>query len=127
MKKIFLPSAIITVLCIISGCATLFAPKTSTLSLGSDPVEAEVIVNGISMGITPLDVNLKADKSYTIEFRKEGYLTVTSIVNTKKGGGWIALDLLGGVIPIIIDASTGAWNQLDQDAVDVVLEKQNNR
>ena len=106
---------------VFSGCATLFAPKTHPLAVNSDPYGAEVFVNGLRMGVTPLQLSLKADKSYTIEFRKEGYETITSIVNTKVGVGWVVLDVLGGFIPVIIDAATGSWNKLDKDNVHVFL------
>jgi hypothetical protein len=107
-----------------SSCATLFGKKSHALAVGSDPAGAEVYVNGFKMGTTPLELNLKADKSYTIEYRKEGYQNVTRIVNTKVGAGWIVLDVLGGLIPIVVDAATGNWNKLDQDAVNAVLEEQ---
>ncbi|WP_424989314.1 PEGA domain-containing protein [Flagellimonas sp.] len=107
-----------------SSCATLFGKKSHALAVGSDPAGAEVYVNGFKMGNTPLELNLKADKSYTIEYRKEGYQSVTRIVNTKVGAGWIVLDVLGGLIPIIVDAATGNWNKLDQDTVNAVLEEQ---
>jgi hypothetical protein len=125
MKKIICVSAVLFTLGIITGCATLFAPKTFPLSIISEPAEADVLVNGLKMGVTPLELNLKADKTYTIEFIKEGFQSITRVVNTKVGAGWIVLDILGGAIPIIIDAATGAWYQFDQDSVDAVLEKQN--
>ncbi|AEM71600.1 PEGA domain protein [Allomuricauda ruestringensis DSM 13258] len=107
-----------------SSCATLFGKKSHALAVGSDPAGAEVYVNGFKMGTTPVELNLKADKSYTIEYRKEGYQNVTRIVNTRVGAGWIVLDVLGGLIPIVVDAATGNWNKLDQDAVNAVLEEQ---
>tara|TARA_E500000318_G_C3566654_1_gene215940 strand:- start:450 stop:833 length:384 start_codon:yes stop_codon:yes gene_type:complete len=107
-----------------SSCATLFGKKSHALAIGSDPAGAEVYVNGFKMGTTPVELNLKADKSYTIEYRKEGYQNVTRIVNTKVGAGWIVLDVLGGLIPIVVDAATGNWNKLDQDTVNAVLEEQ---
>ena len=107
------------------GCATLFEPKLHPLAVSSNPSSAEVYVNGFKMGSTPVELNLKADKSYMIEFRKEGYESVTRVVNTKVGAGWIVLDVLGGLIPVIIDAATGAWNKLDQDAVNAALVEQN--
>jgi len=116
--------ALVVSLTIIQGCATLFGPKLHPLSTSSDPVGADVYLNGFKMGATPLQLNLSADKSYTIEFKKEGYQTVTRVVNTKVGAGWVVLDVLGGLIPVIVDAATGAWNKLDQDAVNAVLEKQ---
>ena len=54
----------------------------------------------------------------------EGYESITRVVNTKVGAGWIVLDVLGGLIPVVIDAATGNWNKLDQDAVNAVLEEQ---
>jgi hypothetical protein len=125
MKKIICVSAVLLTLGIITGCATLFAPKTIPLSISSEPAEADVLVNGLKMGVTPMELSLKADKTYTIEFIKEGFQSITRVVNTKVGAGWVFLDILGGIIPVIIDASTGAWYQFDQFSVDAVLEKQN--
>ena|ERR1035437_7116057 len=107
--------SIIVVLGFISGCATIFAAKTQSLSVTSEPTETEVYANGLKMGVTPVELDLKADKSYIIEFRKEGFQTITKVVNTKVGPGWIVLDVLMGVIPVIVDASTGAWRQSDQN------------
>ncbi|GAB1405940.1 hypothetical protein MASR1M74_31220 [Lentimicrobium sp.] len=126
MKKIVLTiTSIIALSILLAGCATLFAPKTNPLAVSSEPQGAEVYVNGFKMGTTPVELSLKPDKSYTIEFRKEGYESVTRVVNTKVGAGWIVLDVLGGFIPVIIDAATGAWNKLDQDAVNAALIEQN--
>lgn len=126
MRKIILTiSTCVFMLLSFNSCATLFGKKSHALAIGSEPHGAEVYVNGFKMGITPVELNLKADKSYTIEFRKEGYQTVSRVVNTKVGAGWIVLDVLGGVIPVIVDAATGNWNKLDQDAVNAVLEEQN--
>jgi hypothetical protein len=125
MKKIILTiTTILTLTILITGCATLLAPKTHPLAVSSEPHGADVYVNGFKMGTTPVELNLKADKSYAIEFRKEGYETVTRVVNTKVGAGWIVLDVITGFIPVIIDATTGAWNSLDQDAVNAVLIEQ---
>ena len=39
------------------------------------------------------------------------------------GAGWIVLDVLCGLVPVIIDAATGAWCDLDQKNIKAVLEK----
>lgn len=126
MRKTIILSISLVIITSLSfgSCATLFGKKSHALAVGSDPAGAEVYVNGFKMGNTPLELNLKADKSYTIEYRKEGYQSVTRIVNTKVGAGWIVLDVLGGLIPIVVDAATGNWNKLDQDTVNAVLEEQ---
>jgi hypothetical protein len=123
-KNIFTIISIATLILLIPGCATLFGPKTHSLSVSSEPPNAEVYVNGFKMGSTPIELSLKADKSYSIEYRMEGYQSITRVVNTKVGAGWIVLDILGGLIPVVVDAATGNWNQLDQDAVNAVLVEQ---
>jgi len=40
------------------------------------------------------------------------------------GAGWVILDILGGLIPVIVDAATGDWHYLDQTNVNAALEKQ---
>jgi len=123
-KRIYQTSLLVMLIFALQGCATLFAPKTHPLSVSSDPGGADVYVNGFKMGTTPVELSLKADKAYNIEFRKEGFESITRVINTKVGAGWIVLDVLAGLIPVVIDATTGAWNKLDQDAVNAVLEKQ---
>jgi len=44
-------------------------------------------------------------------------------INHSVGAGWIILDVLGGFVPLIIDAATGSWNQLDNTTVRCSLEQ----
>jgi hypothetical protein len=76
------------------------------------------------MGETLLTLRLESKKTYTIEFRKEGYKTKVKTITNYVGAGWIILDLLGGLIPVIVDAATGAWYSLDQKSIDMILDKQ---
>ena len=105
------------------GCATLFNDKDPPVSFMSDPSAAKVYVNGSYMGDTPLAIELKTDKEYTIEFRKEGYDTKTYFLNNKIGAVWIILDIVGGLIPVVIDAATGAWYEFNNENITVFLEQ----
>lgn len=131
MKKFFYNyngSVIILVLSVtflFTSCATLFKGSTDTVDFSSDPTGAKVYVNGSLLGTTPVQLELKSKNSYTIEFKKDGYETKTVVLNNSVGGGWIVLDILGGLIPVVIDAATGNWYELDQEHVNAVLEKQN--
>jgi len=107
-----------------SSCATIFKVSTYDVSFSSDPTGAKVYVNGSLLGTTPVQLELKSKNSYTIEFKKDGYETKTVLLNNSVGGGWIVLDILGGLIPIVIDAATGNWYSLDQEHVNGVLEAQ---
>lgn len=128
MKKfyklgLFFSFLIVAALILIS-CATIFKGSTDDVSFSSEPSGAKVYVNGNLLGTTPVQLELKSKSSYTIEFKKEGYETKTVLLNNSVGAGWIVLDILGGLIPIIIDAATGNWYELDQEHVNAVLEAQ---
>ena len=107
-----------------AGCATLFKGTTQDVHFNSNPQKARVIVNGVDMGETPLAVKLESRKTYTIEFRAEGFKSKTYTISNHVGAGWILLDVLAGLVGVIVDAATGAWYTLDQTNVDAVLERQ---
>ena len=123
-----IPKAVVCVsivLCFaLVGCATLFKAKTRTVDFDSDPQGATILINGNRMGTTPMPMNLSNKKSVTVTFRKEGYEDKTYIINTKTGAGWVILDCLGGFIPVIIDAVTENWYNLETDEVKVLLDVQ---
>jgi hypothetical protein len=106
------------------GCATLFKGSTDKVDFSSTPTQAEVYINGQLMGKTPLQLQLQSKHTYNIEFRIAGYQNKTVVLTNSVGGGWIVLDILGGLIPIIVDAATGDWYSLDQEHVNAALELQ---
>lgn len=128
MKKLFFTIAYFLLLLVLfPSCATLIGPKTNSLSLSSNPPNANVCINGANLGTTPLNLDLIPNKSYTIEYKKEGFKTVTRTVSSRVNIGWVALDFFAGLfMAIIIDAITGDWKSLDQNSVNVELSKQNN-
>jgi len=109
---------------LLQGCAILFSGTNAGVRMESTPDSVEVWVNGAKAGVTPCKIELKKNQEYSIEFRKEGYQTRTYRLTNSVGAGWIILDILGGLVPIVIDAATGAWYGLSQDNINAVLEKQ---
>ncbi len=112
--KYTLSSALAVFALILAGCGILFLPATQTVSVDSNPVEATVTINGVNHGLTPIAVELDNKRSHTITIRKEGYNTVSCILNAKVKGSIVVLDVLGGLLPVLIDAATGGWKQLDK-------------
>lgn len=108
----------------LSSCATLFKGTTEEVSVNSDPQRAQIFINGNLMGETPITLKMESKKTYLIEFKKEGYKTKTYNITNHVGAGWIILDVLAGLIPVVVDAATGAWYHLDQKNVNMILEKQ---
>ena len=105
----------------LAGCATLFNEDTKAIAFTSVPVEAEVWIDGVQRGVTPLTLNLDNHTSHTVTFRKEGHRDVVCSLTTTTGTLWIVLDVLGGLIPVIVDAATGAWKSVEQDSCNVTL------
>ncbi len=122
MKTKILATALICVY--LTSCATLFKGTKQEVSINSEPQKAEVYVNGQLMGETPIALKLETKKTYSVEFRKEGYKSKTYQITNHVGAGWIILDVLAGLVGVIVDAATGAWYSLDQKNVNAVLEEQ---
>ncbi len=66
--------------------------------------------------------NFASNGNYAVGCRNPGYETRSQTVNHSIGAGWIILDVLGGFIPLIVDAATGSWNQLENTTVRCSLE-----
>jgi hypothetical protein len=105
---------------VLSACATLFNSDKDAVSFSSTPSEAEVWINGSMRGHTPLTLELQPNEEYTVVFRKDGREQAYELEN-HVGAGWVVLDVLGGLIPIIVDAATGDWQELDSKAIQVNL------
>lgn len=106
----------------LTGCATIFSPGPDPVEFGSDPQGAEVIVNGQSMGYTPVTLQLRPEKTYTVTFKKDGYEPTTVTLTTHVQAGWVVLDVFAGVLGVAIDAATGKWQAFDSRQQFVVLE-----
>ncbi len=124
MKRFVCCVVLFSLVFFLSNCATLFKGINDEVKFGSEPQKAEVWANGAKMGETPVTLKLESKKTYQIEFRKEGFKTETRTITNHVGVGWVILDVLGMLIPVIVDAATGAWYGLDQKNVDAVLSKQ---
>ena len=122
-SKPFIIGAIFLVMVLfLTNCATVFKGVTTDVNFRSDPTGAEVYVNENKMGTTPVELKLESKKTYHIEFKKEGYESKTYTITNHVGVNWVILDVLFGLVPVIVDAATGAWYYLDQESINAVLE-----
>jgi hypothetical protein len=48
-------------------------------------------------------------------------------ISNHVGAGWVVLDVICGVLPVVVDAVTGSWYSLDQTNINAVLERQQPR
>ena len=121
MKKNACWTALALLLLATTACGTLFNSGTRQVALSSTPSAAEVWINGERQGTTPLTLDLDNHNGHMVTFRMAGHDDVVCQLNASIEVKWLVLDILGGPIPIIVDASTGKWKSLESDNCNVTL------
>lgn len=122
MKKLMRSFLAFIILANQAGCATVASGKTQDVMIRSNPTGANVLIDGMMSGTTPMLANLVRKKRHTIQVSRQGYETVTRA--TARGFNWWYLGnlILGGVIGLIVDPITGAIYEVKPDAVYVDFE-----
>lgn len=106
----------------VSGCGVLFTSQQSHVPLSSTPTGAQILVDGNHVGQTPMVHEFKNNKDYVITFRMEGHREQSCMLNRSVRAGIVVLDVLGGLVPVIVDAATGSWYKLDKADCTVLLQ-----
>lgn len=57
---------------LLSGGAAIFAPQPQAIPVRSVPAGAEVFVDGVGMGTTPITLELDARRSYEVRLVQDG-------------------------------------------------------
>lgn len=57
----------------LTGCASVLKGSRQSVSIESNPQNAQVFVDGTRMGTTPLNIKLKRNKHSAIKIVKQGY------------------------------------------------------
>ena len=104
------------------GCAAIFGSKQKDFDLSSTPQGADVYLNGNRLGTTPVKVKLSNQATHTFVFRREGFREASCTLNRGTDGGWVILDILAGLVPVVIDAATNSWSQTKGDGCQQALE-----
>jgi hypothetical protein len=81
---------------LLSGCAAIFAPRPQAIPVRSVPAGAEVFVDGVGMGTTPITLELDARRPYEVLLVLDGAERVI-VLESGVDGTYVALDVLPGV------------------------------
>lgn len=66
-----------------SGCATIFDGTSQPVSFNSSPNGARIYINGMEVGTTPLNMQVKRSKATMILVKKNGYEDQQLVLQTK--------------------------------------------
>lgn len=106
-----------------TGCGTMFGGSRQLIQAASIPEGATVAAAGTAGSRTPTSLSLERKNNYVLEFSAPGYTTQRVDVQKSLRGGIVVLDILGGVLPVIVDAITGGWYKLSPEQVNAMLTK----
>jgi uncharacterized protein YceK len=131
MKKTFFISALAISL-LLPSCASIVSGSQQKIEFNSTPAGAIVWVDGANLGVTPITTKLeRIKKNQKVKIELQGYKPYEMTL-TRKTNGWVWGNIVfGGIIGLIIDASSGALYRLTPEQVNaqlangVVMNKKN--
>lgn len=100
------------------GCAAVFRGTTETVHIESAPEGAEATRGPRKLGATPTKMKVDRQGVTQLTVKKEGYEDHHGVVKKTMNPGWLAADIITCLpalcIPLLIDAFTGAWYDVDK-------------
>ena len=118
MRRFVAAFAIMVLMC---SCATVLKGNARTVRLGTNSTHAKVYVDGEYIGQAPLKMKLSNDRDHKIKICSTRKDCKTYTIRRKFDAGWLLLDIIlsgGTFIPVIVDAVTGAWYELEPNEVE---------
>jgi len=99
----------------LASCATMFNGTTQLVPVTSRPERAEVFVDGVSMGFTPVELTLRRNADVTVEVRL-GDRVRSFVLQSETQGAMVGLDmvpvgLMGGLIVVFGALASGPYDE----------------
>lgn len=109
------------------ACATITRGTTQQFTVESSPPGTRASTsNGFSCEATPCTFRMSRKDAFTVTISREGYAEQTHSIDSRMtGGGGAAMAgniLVGGLIGVGVDATSGALNDLTPNPLIVTLE-----
>ena|SRR5688572_20388792 len=114
----------------LAACATVTRGTTQAFVVETDPDGAQVMTSsGMSCPSTPCTfARVPRNSEFVVTISKDGYRTTTHTVTHQTAGGGAAgmagNVLVGGLIGVAVDASSGATQDLVPNPLHVTLERE---
>lgn len=107
--------ALMVLLLPLTSCATMFTGTMQSIPVTSSPERAEVFVDGVSVGFTPLELRLPRRADVTVEVRL-GDRVRSFELQSETQGAMVGLDLvpvgvMGGLIIVTVVATSALGSE----------------
>lgn len=112
---------------LLAGCATMTRGTSQEFTVESTPPGASVSTsNGFECAATPCTFRMPRKDGFTVRVEHEGFRSAeaTVVSNMASGGaaGMAGNILVGGIIGMGVDATSGAMNDLTPNPLHITLE-----
>lgn len=108
-------------LVLLSNCATIIKGGKQEVSFTSVPEDTIVIVNGRTLGKTPVTTTIDRKSDQILTFEKEGYKTLTLPFTTTINGWFWGNIAIGGLIGSTTDGLSGAVYEYSPSQYNITL------
>lgn len=108
---------------LVAACATIMHGSSQQVGINSQPTGATVVVDSQTVGMTPVVAKLARKRTHRITVTLAGYQPY-EMVTTRKTSGWVWGNIVfGGLIGLIVDASTGGLYDVRPEQVNAQLAR----
>ncbi len=104
------------------GCASIVKGTTQAIPVASDPMGADVKLDGNKVGQTPTSVEAKRKSDHLITIEKVGYQPESIAITRNIGGAVFGNIIAGGLVGWGVDAISGAQWNLSPNTISVALK-----
>lgn len=118
--------AVLTLCLLWVGCATIINGTSQDIGIASSPSGADAFINpGNVKVITPGNVTLKRKNNYSLSFKKDAYEDGSATISNSVSGWLWGNIIIGGLIGLAIDISSGGGYKLTPENVFITLQNKN--
>lgn len=105
-----------------TGCATIITGTSQSLTFGSNPAGADILVDGIAVGTTPLTVRVKKRAGTRVTVRKTGFRDQHFVLQHAFQPWFFGNFIIGGLLGSTTDVASGATIEYSPEQFYTTLE-----
>lgn len=120
MRKVIIFTALAVSL-ILTSCATIISGTRQNVKFSSNPSSAIIFIDEVEVGKTPFELRLTRISEHSVMIKLDGYQTYETKLTKKFNAWYLGNIVFGGIIGLVVDASTGAIYNLSPSEINAVM------